>query len=155
MAIVFLYLMLYNDIMADNSRKTTMIQALKFLIFSMGAGIIQISSFTLFNEVFHWAEWLCHLVALTLSVLFNFTLNRKFTFKAANNVVLAMTLVGIFYLFFTPASTIYVKEMSKYANEYLVEFSAMVANLILEFIYVKFIVYGKYFNKPKEIKEQE
>jgi putative flippase GtrA len=134
------------------SRKAAVIQALKFLFFSTGAGIIQFGSFTLFSEVFHWETWLCHLIALILSVLFNFTLNRKFTFKAANNVAFAMFLAFLFYVPFTPLSTWYVKALSDRLSEaqqdlkYLIEFSVMVINLVTEFIYTKFVVYGV-FNK--------
>ena len=81
------------------------IRAGKFLLFSTGAGIIQVISFTILNEWVKTGYWFSYLVALTLSVLFNFTVNRKFTFKAANNVPIAMMKVGLFYLIFTPVST--------------------------------------------------
>ena len=129
------------------SKKETIVQGLKFLFFSTGAGIIQIGSFTLFSEVLHWEAWLAHLIALILSVLFNFTLNRKFTFKAANNVAFAMFLAFFFYLFFTPLSTWYVKVLATPKNKYWIELSVMLINLVTEFLYTKFVVYG-IFNKP-------
>lgn len=129
------------------SKKETVIQGLKFLFFSAGAGLIQISSFALISEVLLWDAWLAHLIALVLSVLFNFTLNRKFTFKAANNVAFAMFLAFFFYLFFTPLSTWYVKVLATPKNKYLIEFSVMLINLVTEFLYTKFVVYG-IFNKP-------
>ena len=61
------------------------LRVLKFVLFSISAGVIQILSFTLFNELLHWSYWFCYLVALVLSVLWNFTLNRKFTFRSAAN----------------------------------------------------------------------
>ena len=125
-----------------------------FLFFSTGAGIIQFGSFTLFSEVFHMEAWLGHLIALILSVLFNFTLNRKFTFKAANNVAFAMFLAFFFYLFFTPLSTWYVKVLATEKNKYLIEFSVMLINLVTEFLYTKFVVYG-IFNKPISRKKAE
>ncbi len=131
----------------ENKKKQSVIQAVKFFFFSAGAGIIQLGSFTLFSEVFHLQPWLSHLIALILSVLFNFTLNRKFTFKAANNMAFAMFLAFVFYIFFTPFSTWYVKVLSEKANKYLVEFSSMLINLVLEFLYTKYIIYG-IFNKP-------
>lgn len=134
-----------------NIKKASMLQALKFLLFSIGAGIIQFTSFTICFELLNFTPWLCHTIAITLSVIFSFTLNRKFTFQAANNVKLAMILVIIFYIFFTPLSLLYVKELSEIATAefqiYLIELSAMVINLILEFIYNKFFVYGKKLNK--------
>ena len=77
-------------------------QAVKFTLFSASAGLIQIGTYTLFYEVFHWAPWLAYLVSLVLSVLWNFTFNRKFTFHSTSNVGRAMALVALYYLVFTP-----------------------------------------------------
>lgn len=133
----------------SSNKKKAVLQALKFTLFSAGAGIIQFGSFTLLYELASFPEWLAHLIALTLSVLFNFTLNRKFTFKAANNVAFAMFLAGVFYLVFTPLSTIYMKVVSQYINPYFAEISVMLINLVLEFLYTKFIVYGLFNKKLK------
>ena len=51
-------------------------RAIKFLLFSASAGIIEIGSFALLNELTNWSYWPCYLIALVLSVLWNFTLNR-------------------------------------------------------------------------------
>ena len=117
-------------------------RAIKFLFISIGAGIVQIGSFTLFNEVFKWDYWYAYLPSLLLSILWNFTINRKFTFKSANNVKIAMLLVLAFYAVFTPVSTI-LGELWENAggNEYLVLVVTMVSNFILEFLYTRFIVY--------------
>ena len=85
--------------------KKELMRAVKFTLFSISAGIIQLLSFTLMNEVFHWSYWVCYLTALILSVLWNFTLNRKVTFRSANNVPIAMLKVVAYYLVFTPLST--------------------------------------------------
>ena len=77
-------------------------RAVKFLIISISAGLIQVGTFTLFNEVFKWNYWVAYLPSLLLSVLWNFTINRKYTFKSANNVKIAMILVLAFYVVFTP-----------------------------------------------------
>ena len=68
----------------------------KFVLFSASAGLIQVVSFVLFDEVLHWPYWLCYLLALVLSVLWNFTLNRTFTFRSAANVPRAMLLVALY-----------------------------------------------------------
>ena len=81
------------------------VQMVKFLLFSASAGLIQAGTFTLLNELVRWTYWPSYLIALTLSVLYNFTLNRKFTFKSAKNVPLAMAQVFGYYLVFTPLST--------------------------------------------------
>lgn len=118
------------------------IRALKFALFSTGAGIIQVASFTILNEWAKTGYWFSYLVALVLSVLFNFTVNRKFTFKAANNVPIAMLKVGLFYLVFTPVSTWAGNYFEgKGTNEYIVLGVTMLCNLVLEFLYTKYIVY--------------
>lgn len=122
-------------------------QFLKFLFFSLGAGIIQITTFSV-CQLFRLPVWISHTVAISLSVLFNFTINRKFTFQAANNVALAMILVGIFYLFFGPFSIWFMYYFPKtYGHKFLFEISIMVTNFVTEFLYNKFVVYGKKLNK--------
>ena len=118
------------------------IQAFKFLMFSISAGIIQALSFTFIFEVIKLEYWPSYLISLTLSVLWNFTLNRKFTFKSANNVPLAMSKVFLYYLAFTPLSTWWGDALTNINwNEYLVLFGTMVINLITEFLFTKYVVY--------------
>ena len=118
------------------------IQAIKFLIFSISAGVIQALSFTFIFEVIKLEYWPSYLISLTLSVLWNFTLNRKFTFKSANNVPLAMFKVFLYYLAFTPLSTWWGDALTNIGwNEYLVLFGTMVINLITEFLFTKYVVY--------------
>ena len=118
------------------------LQFLKFLFFSLSAGLIQIGSFALFNEIIKLPYWVSYLVSLLLSVLWNFTLNRKFTFKSANNVGKAMLLTLAFYAVFTPCSTYLEKVLtSAGVNEYLVTIINMVLNFILEFFWQKFVVF--------------
>lgn len=117
-------------------------RALKFTLVSISAGIIQIGSFSLLLEVFELKYLISYIVSLTLSVLWNFTINRKITFKAANNVAKAMLLVFAFYVVFAPLS-MYLGNLAveNGANEYLVEGITMATNLILEFIYTRLVVY--------------
>ena len=82
-----------------------LLRTVKFVLFSASAGIIQIASFSLFEEALHLTHWISYLLSLVLSVLWNFTLNRKFTFQSASNVPVAMAKVALFYLLFTPLST--------------------------------------------------
>ena len=115
----------------------------KFLLFSCSAGLIELGSFALFNEVFHWPHWAAYLTALVLSVLWNFTLNRKFTFQSANNVPQAMALVLLYYGAFTPLSTLLGSYLADtlHWNEYLVTFLNMVLNLVTEYVYDRLVVY--------------
>ena len=116
---------------------------IKFAVFSASAGLIELGSFTLLNEVTTWSYWPCYLIALLLSVVWNFTLNRKFTFHAATNVPVAMLKVFAFYCVFTPVSTIagsYLADTLHW-NEYLVTALNMVCNLTLEFLYDRFYVF--------------
>ena len=82
--------------------KKELFRAVKFALISFSAGIIQIGSFTLLNEFVLGAEKaaISHFIALVLSVIWNFTINRKITFKSSNNVVKSMILVALFYVVF-------------------------------------------------------
>lgn len=119
------------------------IRFLKFTLISASAGIIELGSFTLLNELLHWRYWPCYLIALTMSVLWNFTINRRFTFRSNANVPKAMALVVLYYLFFTPASTWLGDWLAEDIgwNEYLVTACMMILNLITEFVYQRFVVY--------------
>lgn len=119
------------------------IRTLKFVLFSAGAGIIQTVTFTFLNEFVTDKYWYAYLPALVLSVLFNFTVNRKFTFKSANNVPIAMLKVAAYYVVFTPLSTWWGDIMAEdwLWNEYLVLAVTMAINLSTEFLYQKFVVF--------------
>ncbi|MEI3101720.1 MAG: GtrA family protein [Oscillospiraceae bacterium] len=125
--------------------KKEVVRSLKFLMFSASAGIIEIAAFSVLNDLTHWSYWPCYLIALVLSVLWNFTLNRRYTFQSANNVPLAMAQVLGFYCVFTPVSTIlgnYLADTLLW-NEYLVTAMNMAANFILEYLYDRFVVFRK------------
>ncbi|NCA92360.1 GtrA family protein [bacterium] len=139
------------------SAKENLLQVAKFVFFSCGAGIIQFGSFTLLNELLHLNYWVSYLIALVLSILYNFTFNRKFTFKSASNIPVAMALVFLFYVAFTPYSTWLTDflTMKKGLNEYLVLIICMVQNLVLEFLWCRFVVYRKSINSNALAKKQE
>ena len=117
----------------------------KFTLFSISAGLIEIASFTLFNEVLHLPYWLGYLLALVLSVLWNFTLNRRYTFKSATNIPIAMVKVAAFYAVFTPVSTAlehyYTATLGW--NEYIATGLNMLLNFVTEFLYQRYFVFGK------------
>lgn len=120
-------------------------RVVKFVLFSISAGVIQMASFALLNELSGWSYWPCYLISLVLSVVWNFTLNRKFTFKSAANVPAAMAKVLAYYAVFTPLSTLlgnYLAETLLW-NEYLVTGINMVLNLGTEYLFQRFVVYGK------------
>ena len=120
------------------------LRAIKFALFSISAGIVQIVSFTLLNELTPLPEHISYLIDLVLSVLWNFTFNRRYTFQSAGNVPKAMLLVALFYCVFTPASTWVEKTLVGMGwNEYLVTIMNMVCNFITEFLYDKFVVFRK------------
>lgn len=124
-------------------KKAELLRSVKFTLFSISAGVIQIGSFTLLNELFHLDYWISYLAALVLSVLWNFTLNRRYTFHSANNVPVAMLKVALFYAVFTPASTWLEHWLTTGCgwNEYLVTAINMVLNFVLEFLYDRFYVF--------------
>lgn len=125
-------------------KNKSFVQAVKFTLFSISAGLIQIVSFTLLNELIKWAYWPSYLISLILSIVWNFTLNRNFTFKDSSNVPVAMLKVFAFYLVFTPLST-YLGNLAEVSgvNEYIVLIVTMLINFVTEFLYQKFIVFKK------------
>ncbi len=121
-----------------------LIRSVKFLLFSASAGIIQVASFTLLEEVIHAPHWISYLISLILSVLWNFTFNRKFTFHSAGNIPVAMTKVALFYVVFTPLSTWWTDALTGAGvNEYLVLAGTMIVNFVTEFLYDRFFVFRK------------
>ena len=116
-------------------------QAVKFTLFSISAGVIQIGSFALL-EIFIKDYWIPYLVSLVLSILWNFTLNRRYTFKSAANVPVAMAKVFGFYLVFTPLST-YLGDLAEGygVNDFIILIVTMLANFVLEFLFCKLVVY--------------
>ena len=123
--------------------RNELIRSLKFLLFSISAGGIELASFSLLNEFTGWSYWPCYLIALVLSVLWNFTLNRRYTFRSANHVPKAMAMVFGFYCVFTPLSTLlgsYLAD-SLLWNEYLVTILNMVANFVLEYLFDRLVVF--------------
>ncbi|MBR3594121.1 MAG: GtrA family protein [Clostridia bacterium] len=141
-------------------KKSNVWQFIKFTLFSISAGVIQIGSYTLLYELLKGQEWflntrfspfstdeaylhaVAYLISLVLSVLWNFTFNRRFTFKSAANVPVAMLKVAAFYLVFTPL-TLWLGPLAVAAgvNNYIVELLTMLSNLILEYLFCKFVVY--------------
>ena len=131
-------------------------QMIKFTLFSASAGIIQVGSFALFNELLRWQYWPAYLLSLVLSILWNFTLNRRYTFQSAANVPVAMAKVFGFYLVFTPLST-WLGHLAETAgvNEYIVLAVTMISNFVLEFLFCKFVVYRHQENTlPKKEKSE-
>ena len=160
--------------MAELSKKDNALQAIKFALFSASAGIIQVVSFTLLNELvlpnIHIeneavmkilsAEYgVCYLIALTLSVLWNFTFNRKFTFKSATNVPVAMLKIFGFYCVFTPISTIIGETVMSHTSwefaEYVVLVCTMMTNMVSEFLYCRFVVYKDSMNTNDLAKKEK
>lgn len=135
-------------------KKQNLWQALKFTLFSISAGVIQIGSFTLLNELVKFKYWPAYLISLILSIIWNFTLNRAYTFKSAANVPIAMAKVFGFYLVFTPLST-YLGDLADKAgiNEYIILGVTMIANFVLEFLFCKFVVYRNQENTRQEKKK--
>lgn len=127
------------------NKKREFFRVVKFTLFSISAGLIQIGAFALFNEVCHFPYYLSYMIALIMSVVWNFTLNRKYTFHSANNVPIAMLKVLAYYIVFTPLSTLlehYLTDTLLW-NEYLVTGINMVINFVTEFLYQKFFVFKK------------
>ena len=132
-------------------KRKELMRTLKFTLFSLSAGVIQIIADVICNEVIGLDSWWSYLIALILSVLWNFTLNRKFTFQSASNVPKAMLLVGLYYLAFAPLSTWWTKVLvdTQSWNEYLVLILTMTVNLVNEYLYQRFVVFRNSLDTAK------
>ena len=125
-----------------NDNRKQLWQAVKFTFCSISAGLIQGGSFALLNELLHWKYWPAYLVSLILSILWNFTLNRRYTFQSAANVPVAMAKVFGFYLVFTPLSTYLGDIAESYGvNDFIILVITMLCNFVLEFLFCKLVVY--------------
>lgn len=128
----------------------------KFALFSASAGIIEMGAFALLTELTDWSYWPCYLTALLLSILWNFTLNRKFTFRSVANVPVAMLKVLGFYAVFVPATTIlgdYLADTLHW-NGYLVTGINMALNFVTEYLFQRFVVYGDSLDSSLVRKEE-
>ena len=131
-------------------------RTIKFFLFSASAGIIEFASFAILDAVTDWVYWPKYLIALTLSVLWNFTLNRRYTFMSAGNVPVAMMKVALFYAVFTPVSTIFGNYLAETCgwNGLLVTALNMACNLVLEYLYDRYFVFGKTLDTNSLAKEK-
>ena len=141
------------------SDRSEFIRTVKFVLFSISAGAIELGAFTVLYEVLHWQYWVAYLIALVLSVIWNFTLNREFTFRSANNVPIAMLKVAAYYAVFTPATTLlgHYLEGTCGWDGMLVTILNMLLNFVTEYLYDRFVVFGKSIdtNKRAQAKGKE
>ena len=142
--------------MATLSKKENMFQAVKFTLFSISAGIVQTVTFALLHELTNLPYWPAYLIALVLSVLWNFTLNRNYTFKSAANVPVAMAKVFGYYCVFTPLSTWWGDALTAKAGwpDYLVLAGTMIINFVTEFLFCRFVVYRDSINTNARAQKQ-
>ena len=135
-------------------KKKELLRTIKFTLFSISAGVIQTITFELLDKVVKLDYWISYLVALILSVIWNFTLNRKFTFHSAGNVPLAMLKVAVFYAIFTPLSTWWGHALTEIGwNNDLVFVGTMLINFVTEYLYDRFVVFGKTIDTVKKDSE--
>ncbi len=138
-------------------RKKELLRSIKFTLFSISAGVVEILSFTLLDLVTPWSYWPKYLFALVLSVVWNFTLNRRYTFKSAANVPIAMLKVFGYYCVFTPLSTLFGNFLAEKLlwNEYIVTALNMIINFVTEFLFDRFFVFGKSLDTNDLAKKDE
>ncbi len=124
-------------------RKKAVWQAVKFTLFSISAGIIQVVSFALLHDVLGLESyWMSHVPSLILSVLWNFTFNRRYTFRSDASLTRSMALVALYYVVFTPASGWWGTALSEAGvHDWLVEAMNLLINFVTEFLFQRFVVY--------------
>lgn len=140
----------------EKEKKKELLRAIKYTLIAMSAGLIQFGLTALCNEVIKLNNAISYFIALVASVIWNFTINRKYTFKAANNITKAMFLVFLYYLVFTPLSLLFVaylgdgiviaEDVYKISNylgwHWLIGFGINIfINFITEFLFQKFVVF--------------
>lgn len=126
-------------------KREELMRTVKFTLFSVSAGVIELGAFTALDSLTDWNYWVCYLIALVLSVVWNFTLNREYTFRSANHVPTAMLEVAAYYAVFTPVTTMlgnYLTETCGW-NGYVVTLLNMALNFVTEYLYDRFVVFGK------------
>jgi len=139
----------------QKEKKEEMMRVVKYVLFSISAGVIQFLSFTLFKEVFGLVYWLCYLSALVLSELWNYTLNRQFTFQSAANIPRAMLLVALYYAIYTPLSSWWGNALTNLGwNWYLMTGISMLINFVTEFLYWRLVVYRDSINTNDRAKKR-
>ena len=154
--------------LTKEEKRTEFFRAIKYVIFTCSAGLIEFGSFSLLSLIPYFAlkqnYWIPALISLVLSVIWNFSINRKFTFKSANNIPLAMLKVTGYYAVFAPLSIwlaqMYLVDQLEW-NEFLVKGAVMFVNFVTEFLFMRFVVFGKSLDtndialKQKEAKNKE
>ncbi|MBO4462041.1 MAG: GtrA family protein [Lachnospiraceae bacterium] len=142
---------------STDNKKKELLRTIKFALFSVSAGVIEAVTFTLLNEFTHFNYWVCYFTAFVLSVLWNFTLNMKFTFQSANNVPIAMLKVAGYYAVFTPTTTLlgnYLVETVGW-NEYLVTGLNMALNFTTEYLFDRFVVFRDSLDTNERARKKE
>jgi putative flippase GtrA len=141
----------------NGTAKKEFLRFIKFTLFSASAGLIETVLFYLLGLVPSFGYWACYLPALIASVVWNFTLNRRFTFQSAANIPVAMLKVFVYYAVFTPVSTILgnwlveVRFAGYPAVKDIVYFATLIINFVTEFLYQRYYVFrGKLDNREKQ-----
>lgn len=151
-----------SETLKPKKKHTELFRTIKYFIIAASAGLVQVISTWIFNntiligdEKYHT----CYLLGLILSVIWNFTFNRRYTFKSANNVPVAMFKVFLYYLVFTPLSDWWVDALvmadfwptilrdttlgETTMVAVIVQVGTVLFNGITEFLYQRFFVFGK------------
>ena len=146
-----------NPEQTEKKNKGELIRTVKFVLFSISAGAIELGTFTVMYEVLHWEYWVAYLIALVLSVVWNFTLNREFTFRSASNVPIAMLKVAAHYAVFTPATTLlgHYLEGTCGWDGMVVTILNMLLNFVTEYLYQRFFVFGKSIDTNERARAKE
>ncbi len=149
-----------NEQVKPKTKNQVFLQLLIFTAFMASAGVIQFVTTGLLST---WTGlmkseeddyyWCAYLAGLVLSVIWSFTFNRKFTFKAASNLPLAMGLVALYYCAFAPLSTFGADAIigawksaagENWNDNYEMVITAamMLINFVTEYFWEKFVVFN-------------
>ena len=129
-------------------------RTIKYFIVAASAGLIQFGVNVLLFKVTPMPYWICYDIALILSVIWNFTINRKATFKSVGNIPIAMLKVLGYYAVFGPIATVaavFVKEDNPYY--WLITIGLIIINGVTEYLFMRLFVFRKEIDSAVKAKE--
>jgi len=144
----------------SNKIGTELWRFVKFGLFSVSAGLIETALFYLLGLVPALGYWSRYLPALTASVVWNFTLNRRYTFHSDANYSKAMLKTFAYYVVFTPFSTILgnwlveVRFAAYPAADDIVYFATLLFNFATEFLFQRYYVFRGTIDNREKIPRQ-
>lgn len=168
------------------ARKKKAKRFLKYAIIAISGGLIQLTAYIIlsdaikldkhvsFDAIYQKQPWLTEIfydpdtgktyglsyfIAVSLSVIWNFTFNRKYTFKSASNVPKAMLLFVLYYAFSIPFNCWAIVQLNKLVvfplSDKVILICIMLANGLPAFFYQRYVVFGRSLDTKHKKKKRQ